>query len=233
MMKIGIIGAMDSEIAYILSQLEETKETCKAGLTFIEGAIGNVSAVVVKSGIGKVNAAICTQILIDCFGITHLINSGIAGSLNNDIEIGDVVVSTDAVMHDMDVSAFGYDPGQTPGMRARAFKADETLRKLVTQALAHTAGDIHVFEGTVATGDQFISERRRKDEIRSVFHAECTEMEGAAIAQCAYVNGIPFVIMRYISDKADESASVYYPEFEAAAAKRSAELIVSVLRHFA
>lgn len=233
MTKIGIIGAMDVEIAYILSQLEEKKETCKAGLTFTEGTIGNVSAVVVKSGIGKVNAALCTQILIDCFGITHLINSGIAGSLNNDIEIGDVVVSTDAIMHDMDVSSFGYDPGQTPGMRARSFKADETLRKIITEALAHTAPEIHVFEGTVATGDQFISDRKRKEEIRRVFHAECTEMEGAAIAQCAYVNEIPFVIMRYISDKADESASVYYPEFEAAAAKRSAELIVSVLRHFA
>lgn len=232
-MKIGIIGAMDAEIAYILSQLENTKETEKAGLLFTEGTIGKLRAVVVKSGVGKVNAALCTQILIDCFGITHLINSGIAGSLNNDINIGDVVVSTDAVMHDLDATAFGYEPGQVPGLAARSFKADEALRAMVREGLARTAPDLHVFEGTVATGDQFISNSAQKERIRSTFHAECTEMEGAAIAQCAYVNHIPFVIMRYISDKADESTFIAYNQFEEKASADSAKLIVSVLKHFA
>ena len=119
-MKIGIIGAMDAEIEYILSKMEGKKETGKAGLLFTEGTIGTTDAVVVKCGVGKVNAALCTQILIDCFGITHLLNTGIAGSLNNDINIGDVVVSTDAVMHDMDAAVFGYAPGKPRAWACRA-----------------------------------------------------------------------------------------------------------------
>ncbi len=230
-MKIGIIGAMDVEIAHILSEMESKKETQKAGMTFCEGVIGKTEAVVVRSGIGKVNAAVCTQILIDCFQITHLINSGIAGSLNNDINIGDLVVSTDAVEHDMDATVFGYAKGEVPGMRAAFYKADEQLRKTIVETIKVTAPEISVFEGRIATGDQFISAREIKNAIRDIFHAECCEMEGAAIAHAAYLNSIPFVIMRYISDKADESAEVNYQEFEAAAAKHSAELIVSVLKH--
>ena len=230
-MKIGIIGAMDAEIEYILSKMEGKKETGKAGLLFTEGTIGTTDAVVVKCGVGKVNAALCTQILIDCFGITHLLNTGIAGSLNNDINIGDVVVSTDAVMHDMDAAVFGYAPGETPGMGVQSFAADETLRKIITDAIHRTAPDIAVFEGRIAPGDQFISDSAVKERIRSVFHAECTEMEGAAIAQCAFVNKVPFVIVRYISDKADESTLVPYTEFEAQAAANSAKLTVDAIGH--
>lgn len=231
-MKIGIIGAMEAEIKNILSHLSEISESVKAGMVFTEGKIGNIDAVIVRSGVGKVNAALCAQILIDCFHITHLINSGIAGSLNNDIEIGDVVVSTDAVMHDMDATAFGYAAGETPGMRTCAFEADQNLRTMITDAIRAVAPKIHVFEGRIATGDQFISDSQLKNRIRKLFGAECTEMEGAAIAQAAFVNGIPFVIVRYISDKADESTLVPYQEFEAEAAANSANLIISVLKHF-
>lgn len=231
-MKIGIIGAMKDEIAHILTEIEDKKTTQKAGLTFTEGRLGNTDAVIVQSGVGKVNAALCAQILIDCFGITHLINTGIAGSLNNDIEVGDAVVSTDAIMHDMDATAFGYAAGETPGMRSASFAADEQLRNMITSGIKETAPRLHVFEGRIATGDQFISNSAQKERIRSLFHAECTEMEGAAIAQTATVNGIPFVIVRYISDKADESTLIPYIDFEAEAARNSAKLIVSVLKHF-
>jgi adenosylhomocysteine nucleosidase len=230
-MKTGIIGAMDVEIAHILSQMESKKETKKAGMTFVEGVIGKTEAVVVKSGVGKVNAALCAQMLIDCFGITHLINSGIAGSLNNEINIGDLVVSTDAVEHDMDATVFGYAKGEAPGMGVKSYEADAQLRKTIVDTIRITAPEISVFEGRIATGDQFISSKETKDAIRDTFRAMCCEMEGAAIAHAAYLNQIPFVIMRYISDKADEEAEVSYPEFEAAAAKHSAELIVSVIRN--
>jgi adenosylhomocysteine nucleosidase len=169
--------------------------------------------------------------LIDCFGITHLINSGIAGSLNNEINIGDLVVSTDAVEHDMDATVFGYAKGEAPGMGVKSYEADAQLRKTIVDTIRITAPEISVFEGRIATGDQFISSKETKDAIRDTFRAMCCEMEGAAIAHAAYLNQIPFVIMRYISDKADEEAEVSYPEFEAAAAKHSAELIVSVIRN--
>lgn len=230
-MKIGIIGAMEDEIAIILAAMKSKKETQKAGMTFFEGIIGKTDAVVVRSGVGKVNAAVCTQILCDCFNITHLINSGIAGSLNNDINIGDVVVSTDAVEHDVDAVTFGYAPGQVPGTKKAAFDADENLRRIITQTIRDTIPDISVFEGRVATGDQFISQRAVKDRIRDTYGAICCEMEGAAIAHAAVVNSIPFVIVRYISDKADESAQMSYPEFEAEAARHSARLILSVLEN--
>lgn len=231
-MKIGIIGAMESEISYILSRMNSKEEISKAGMKFVTGTIGKTEAVVVRSGVGKVNAAICTQILADCFSITHLINSGIAGSLNAEINIGDVVISTDAVQHDMHAEVFGYKPGEVPGMGFQTFKADETLRRMTADMIRKTAPEIAVFEGRIATGDEFVSSSETKKRIREVFGAECTEMEGAAIAQTASVNGIPFVIMRYISDKADESAEISYPEFEAQAARHSAELIVSVLEQF-
>ena len=230
-MKIGMIGAMDVEIAHILSQMESKTETKKADMTFCEGIIGKTETVVVRSGVGKVNAALCAQMLIDCFGITHLINSGIAGSLNNDINIGDLVVSTDAVEHDMDATVFGYAKGEVPGMGVKSYEADAQLRKTIVETIKVTAPEISVFEGRIATGDQFISSKETKNAIRDTFHAMCCEMEGAAIAHAAYLNQIPFVVMRYISDKADESAEVSYPEFEAAAAKHSAELIVSVIRN--
>ncbi len=229
-MKIGVIGAMDAEINTVVSALQNIRTSHKANLTITEGSFGSIEAVVVRCGVGKVNAALCAQILIDCYGVTHIINSGIAGSLNNEINIGDVVVSTDAVMHDMDATVFGYEPGQTPGMRA-GFKADEELMKLCLNAIRETAPDINVFEGRVASGDQFISKREIKNRIRDTFRAECCEMEGAAIAQTASANEIPFVIVRYISDKADESTIVPYVEFEAKAADNSAKLIVNVLNH--
>ena len=223
-MKVGIIGAMEAEVALIRENMAITRTVEKARMVFYEGAIGSTSVVVVRSGIGKVNAGMCVQILADCFNVTHLINTGVAGSLCNDLNIGDVVVSTEAVYHDVDATVFGYAPGEIPQMGIAAFPADEQLRKAAVEAVRTAAPDISVMEGRIASGDQFIAAAEQKAGISEKFSPLCTEMEGAAIAQAAYLNGIPFVILRAISDKADGSDLVDYPVFEKKAAADCARI---------
>lgn len=231
--KIGIIGAMDVETERLLEAMQESgtpvKETVRAGQTYREGRIGNTDIVLVRSGVGKVNAAACTQVLADLFGVTHIINTGVAGSLDNRIDIGDIVVSECAMYHDVDATVFGYAPGEVPQMGVKAFPADPWLRAMAVEACREAAPDIHVHEGMVVSGDQFISERARKDAIAEKFSGQCTEMEGAAIAQTAYINGIPFVVIRAISDKADESVQVSYDEFEGKAARHCAAIVLHML----
>ena len=231
-MKIGIIGAMEYEVAQLCAALDDRKDTKVGNMTFCSGKIGSVETVVVRCGIGKVAAAVCAQIMIDRFAVTHLINTGIAGSLNADIDIGDAVVSTDAVHHDLDCTNFGYGFGEIPAIGRLAFPADESLRRACVNAIRTAAPEINVFEGRIASGDQFIRTKERKDWIRSTFGAECVEMEGAPIAQTAFMNNIPYVIIRMISDKADESAAMAYNEFEQAAAENSANLLLQALHAF-
>ena len=230
-MKIGIIGAMDVEVRSLKEAMKIERTLTKAGMEFCEGTIGRIPAVVVKCGIGKVNAGMCVQILADLFSVTHVLNTGIAGSLNNDINIGDIVVSVDALYHDMDVTFMGYKAGQVPGMDFVSFPADEQLRLSAVRACREAAPDIQVFEGRIASGDQFIAERTRKNWIRTTFSADCTEMEGCAIAHAAYLNSLPFVIIRAISDKADESVTVSYEEFESKAAEHCAHLVRYMIEH--
>jgi adenosylhomocysteine nucleosidase len=154
----------------------------KAGMTFFEGTLGATEIVLVQSGIGKVNAAACAQILVDCFEVTHILNTGIAGSLDDAIDIGDIVVSTDALQHDMDATPFGYEAGQVPGLSVMAFPADEAFRAMAVEAVRTAAPDVKVFEGRVVSGDQFISSQEKKDAVKAAFGGLCTEMEGAAIA---------------------------------------------------
>ncbi len=227
-MKIGIIGAMDVEISLIREKMNVQNTCTFAGMEFSEGCIGSTPAVAVKSGVGKVNAAVCVQILIDRFDVTHIINTGVAGSLNNDINIGDIVISTDAMYHDVDATVFGYQKGEVPQLGTASFPADEYLIRTASAAVRAAAPDISVFEGRVVSGDQFISSREKKEGIRRDFGGMCTEMEGAAIAQAAFINRIPFVIIRAISDKADESVSVSYDEFEGKAARHCAALVLEM-----
>ena len=154
-----------------------------------------------------------------------MINTGIAGSLKAEINIGDIVVSTDALQHDMDAREFGYPKGQIPQMNVFSFKADETLRKVAAECCKKANPDIQVFEGRVVSGDQFVASSEVKDELIREFAGSCTEMEGAAIAQAAYLNKIPFVVLRAISDKADDSAVVDYPAFEKQAIRHSVALV--------
>ena len=182
-----------------------------------------------QCGIGKVNAAICTQILADCYHVDELINTGVAGSLDAEINIGDIVISTDAVHHDMDVSALGDPVGQVPRMDVFAFPADKELAEKAMQANKKANPEIRTFMGRVASGDQFISKKEVKDRIVENFQAKCTEMEGAAIAHGAYLNHIPYVIIRAISDKADGTAQVDYPTFEKQAITHSVNLMRELL----
>ena len=228
-MKIGIIGAMEVEVATLKSNMTVKNTVKKASMEFYEGTIGNTEVVVVRSGIGKVNAGICVQILIDLFNVTHVINTGIAGSLNADINIGDIVLSTDACYHDVDVTVFGYKKGEIPQIGAATFEADKELREKAKASIKKAAPDIGVFEGRVCSGDQFISSAEVKDAIIKEHGGLCTEMEGAAIAQSSYLNNTPFLIIRAISDKADGGAEVDYPTFEAKAAKDCAAIVMEII----
>ena len=223
--KIGIIGAMDIEVQTLEDKMQNKVQHTVAGMSFCEGTLNGVNAVVSMCKVGKVNAAACTQILVDRFGITHVINTGAAGSLDAKINIGDIVVSVDAVNHDMDVRYCGYELGQVPGLDVMAFPASAKLRKIALEAVAQAAPDVNAYEGTVASGDQFVADQAIKNRVKQQFGALCCEMEGAAIAQTAYLNGIPFVIMRAISDKADGSDSENYDEFEAKAARHCAMIV--------
>ena len=230
--KVGIIGAMDSEVELLKSRVEGEQTHELAGLEFVEGTLEGVSVVVVKCGVGKVNAAMCAQALVSVFGCTRVINTGVAGSLDNRIEIGDIVVSTDAVEHDMDVTPLGYAPGEHPDLRLVAFEADLGLRAAVVEAARGVDG-VSVFEGRVCSGDQFIGSAEAKKRIVSAFGGMCCEMEGAAIAHVCHVAGVPFVVVRAISDKADDSGNVDYPTFEKAAAAHCARIVFAALPHVA
>lgn len=225
---LGIIGAMDEEVAKIKEHMTEVEVETKASMDFYKGLLNGKEAVVVRSGIGKVNAAICTQILADDFHVDAVINTGIAGSLNKDINIGDIVLSTDTLEHDMDAVSFGYPLGQIPRMDTLSFSADAHLREVALAACKKALPSVTAFEGRIVSGDQFVSSKEKKDWLVENFGGYCTEMEGAAIAHAAYLNKIPFLIIRAISDKADDSASMDYPAFEAMAIKNSVTLILEM-----
>lgn len=226
---IGIIGAMEEEVAALKDSMEVQETTEQASMIFCKGVLCGKEVVIVRSGIGKVNAGICVQILVDRFGADTLINTGIAGSLDAKIDIGDMVISTDALHHDMDATEFGYPIGQIPRMEALSFPANEELLKKAVQASEKANPDIHTFTGRIASGDQFIASREIKDRIVENFHPLCVEMEGAGIAQAAYLNQVSYVIIRAISDKADNSASVDYPTFERQAIAHSVRLVKELL----
>ena len=232
-MKFGIIGAMEEEVAQLKEKMTNITITRKAGMEFFDGILQGKKATVVRSGIGKVNAGCCTQILADLFSVDCVINTGIAGSLDAAIDIGDIVLCTDAVQHDMDAVAFGYDPGVIPRMPVSFFAADENLRRTAKAVCERVNPEIKVHEGRVATGDQFIADKAKKDFIVTNFAAKCTEMEGAAIAQAAYNNNLPFLIIRAISDKADNSAQMDYPTFEKQAIEHTVKLMLALVEEIA
>lgn len=228
-MKLGIIGAMSVEVEALKAKMENTDVQIHAGSEYYAGMLEGIPAVVVQCGVGKVNAALCAQILCSIYGVSHLVNTGIAGSLDAQLDICDLVVSEDAMYHDFTVTAFGYPYGKVPGMDVIAFPADPALIKLA-YAAAEAVNPGHTKVGRVASGDQFVCDKAVKDGIIANTQALCTEMEGAAIAHTAYRNGVPFVILRAISDKADGSAEMDYPAFETLAAHRCAEVTCHLAR---
>lgn len=228
---LGIIGAMEEEVASIKSKMQIQTVMQSASMEFCQGTLEGKEIVVVRSGIGKVNAAVCTQILVDEFQVDAIINTGIAGSLRNEINIGDIVLSSDALQHDMDATGFGYKYGVIPRMETSIFEADRNLIELAEKCCKKVNPEIGVYVGRVVSGDQFVSDKAKKDWIFETFQGFCTEMEGAAIAQTAYLNEVPFLIVRAISDKADNSAEMDYAEFERQAIIHSVNLMVEMVKN--
>lgn len=225
---IGLIGAMDEEIKLLLESMENQQDTVKAGVHFYSGTVFGKAVILCKSGVGKVNAAMTTQILLDTFGVTAVLFTGVAGAIHPDLNIGDIVISSECVQHDMDVTALGYPRGVIPYQEVSAFPAD---RKLIGFAEA-ACQDLkqNSVTGIVLSGDQFIASTATVEELRQQLNGACAEMEGAAVAQVCYMNGVPFVIIRSMSDKADGSAHVNYLDFTVEASQRSHAILEHMLK---
>lgn len=227
---VGIIGAMEVECALLRSKLTERKDSVHSGMNTSAGLLNGVPVVIVHCGVGEVNAAMSVQMLVDVFGVRALINTGVAGSLKRGIGVMDVVVSTDAVQHDMDVTNLGYKPGQVPGM-PQTFKADPQMSDAAVQAVEAVAPDVKVVRGRIASGQMFVRDNDMKAHIVDIFDADCCEMEGASIAQVSYANKLPFVIVRAISDEADGQSSMTYQDFEKKAADHSAKIVTYMIQN--
>lgn len=220
----GIIGAMEEEIYKTKPYIKNSRTEYLKGMEFFIGKIGGNDVVLVRSGIGKVNATICTQVLIDKFNVDSIINVGVAGAIGENLEIGDIVISTDLMHHDVDTTAFGEGIGIIPRMKTSNFEADEKLIKLAKECAEHiSTTDIHI--GRIVSGDQFISDGDLKASILSNFNPLCVDMESAAIGQTCYVNNIPFVAIRSISDSSDDSKPYEYENFYKDSALRASAVI--------
>ena len=224
-MKIGIIGAMAEEIELLLEDMEDASTTELSRLKFHEGMIGDTPVVLVACNMGKVAAAICTEILIERFGVTHLVFTGVAGSLDASIDIGDLVISTDCVQHDMDARGLGCELGENPDFHITYFPADDKLRAAAVAAAAVVCPEVAIHEGRIATGDQFVNDNALKQHIVDTYGAICCEMEGGAVAQAAWLNEVPFVVVRAISDKADDEGGIDFVTFLKDSARRCAMLV--------
>ena len=228
-LKIGIIGAMNEEVVELTAMIEDRRTRLVAGMAFNEGRIKGRDVVVVECGIAKVNAAMCTQILISEFGVGALINTGVAGALHEDLNINDVVISTDAIQYDVDASSLGDPKGTIPRMKTSVFVADSSLIDMAYESFLEEKSDYKAYKGRVVTGDKFVASLEEKTYLREEFGGYCCEMEGGAIAHVAHCNGLPFVIIRAISDKADKSAELAYDEFVKRAAETSKDMVLNSL----
>lgn len=235
MKKIGIIGAMQIEVDYLkeIMKKESDFRTVNAGsLEYNCGTIHGTDVVVVRSGVGKVNAALCAQNLVVQFKCTNIINTGIAGAMAKGLGVLDFVVSTDAVYHDVDATGFGYKAGQVPQMDVFSFEADKKMIEAAKRAFneCEQSKGHKIIEGRIATGDQFISEKSVKEKIAETFNPACVEMEGAAIAHSCFLNKVPFVIIRCMSDMADDLSSNGYDFNEGLAAGLSSHLVERMIQ---
>ncbi|SHJ94756.1 5'-methylthioadenosine/adenosylhomocysteine nucleosidase [Paramaledivibacter caminithermalis] len=231
MTKIGIIGAMDEEIEILkdFMIMEDTKNI--AGMNFYIGKLKNKEIILVRSGIGKVNAAVCTQILVSNFNVSHIINTGVAGAVHEDLEIGDIVISSDVIEHDFDATGFGYKLGEIPRMDTYIFKADEEMINIAYEASKCETIMHSTKVGRILSGDIFVASPDKKELLWNIFKGYCTEMEGASIGHTSYLNNIPFVIIRSISDKADGTAHINFNEFVLQAARNSSNIVMNIIEN--
>lgn len=229
---LGIIGAMDEEVAKLKEKMEQVHIVEKAGMQFYRGSLCDREVVIVKCGVGKVHAAMCTQAMIDLFPVDGIVNTGIAGSLNAEINIGDIVLAKDALEHDMDVSALGYGPGINPDLKEdeNIFKTDVKMLEIALAAAKQAELSVNIFTGRVVSGDQFISSKDKKKWLVDTFDGTCTEMEGASIGHVSIMNKVPYLVIRAISDKADDSAEMDYPSFAAMAINNSVALMTEFIK---
>ena len=227
-MKIAIIGAMEEEVALLRKNIENSTVETIAGYEFTSGKMSGVDVILLRSGIGKVNAALSSTILMQKFAPDYCINTGSAGGSNPDLNVGDVVVSTEVRHHDVDVTAFGYEYGQVPQMPA-AFLADEQLIRIAKEC-AEELSDVQVVQGLIATGDAFMNDPERVKAVQAIFtDLQAVEMEAAAVAQVAYQFKIPFVIIRSLSDIAGKESDVSFEQYLDKAAVNSATLVMKIV----
>ena len=226
----GVIGAMESEVAQLRAALKMPEARTVAGLTFYAGTLGENRVVLVRSGVGKVNAARCAQILIDLYEPDYLVNTGIAGGIGAGLAVADVVIGTELVQHDFDAVNFGYARGNICEPEHRGtptvFRSDETLIAAFRAAAESLIDAKRVKTGRIATGDLFVASAETKRDIADTFGAIAAEMEGCAIAQVAALAGVPFIVLRAISDLADGSSVGSFGEFE----QETADLSAAILR---
>jgi len=227
-MKIAIIGAMEEEVALLREKIDNAVQETIAGCEFTSGQMNGAEVILLRSGIGKVNAAMSTTILLEKFKPDYVVNTGSAGGFNPELNVGDVVISTEARHHDVDVTAFGYEYGQVPQLPA-AFEANSEL-VAIAEGAAKEITDIKVVKGLIATGDSFMNDPKRVDAIRDKFtDLQALEMEAAAIAQVSYQFGTPFVIIRSLSDIAGKESDVSFEQYLEKAAVNSATLVMKIV----
>lgn len=224
----GIIGAMDVEVAILRGMMKYSRTETVSGIDYIIGSLADRRVVLARSGVGKVFAALCAQTMILKFGVTEIINSGVAGTLTPELHIGDVAISTACVQHDMDTSAVGDPVGLISGINVIELPADEKLAAQLDEVC--TKANVNHRLGIIASGDQFVHTSERREWIGNTFKATAVEMEAAAIAQVCYVNKIPFAAIRVISDEASGDVKIDYMTFVKAAAATSSDIALRWLR---
>lgn len=226
----GIIVAMEEEKEEILKIIEEMEEKEIYGNCFYSGKIEGKKVVLVKSGIGKVNAARITQILIDKLKVKNIINVGTAGALNPFLNIGDVVIAEKLIQHDFDITAFDHDKGYITGVGDYIYSDRELVKELEIASNNIKDEKCKVITGVIASGDIFCTDIAMKNKIYSKFDAQCVEMEGAAIAQVCYLDNIPFVVLRSISDTPNGSNAMVFDKFVELASQRCARMLKEFLK---
>ncbi len=227
---VGLIGAMAVEVENLLGQMTDKQETRVGMDVFTKGKLFGQEAVLAVCGPGKVNAALCAQNMITAFRPAWVLNLGVAGAGDETVSIGDMVIATCAVQHDMDTSPLGDPVGYVSKVGLVAFPCDEDLRQKLLAA-AEQVPDMQVQEGVIATGDQFICDGENRKKIHDRFHAKAVEMEGAAVAHACYMNGVPCGVLRSISDQANGQSTMDYPTFTKLAASHSERVVELLLTH--
>jgi len=230
MKRIGIIGAMQEEVEKFRENMTVQEHRSVAGIAFYVGTFEGREAVVCQCGVGKVNAAMCTQILIDHFDVEKIIFTGVAGALDPTLDIGDIVISTDCIQHDMDVRPLGFARGMIPFMDQYIFIADGELVELALRAAQEVSEGKQVIQGRILSGDQFVADLDTVSNLYLELGGACVEMEGAAVAQVCSLNAVPFVIIRSMSDRADKSADVNFREFVGIASEYSYRIVERMVR---